>query len=82
MQAISIYKYHNNRIDLKEFQEIMVDAFSKLMWSDGFIVDRSIDRTLTRSPLAYEYALMNRAFSLREIEPVGDNLELEITIRQ
>lgn len=81
LQTISIYKFHNNRVERDAFEHQMCDTFKRLMWDHGFIVDRSIDRAIVGEPLAYEYELKNTSYHLRDVKPVGEDLKLEVTLR-
>jgi hypothetical protein len=50
-------------------------------WSDGYLVDRSIDRVLVGEPLAYEYELDAANYSVTDIQPVGDSFRCKEIIR-
>lgn len=79
-QMIGVVKFYT-RITIDEFQMKMVDFFSKLAWSDAYIVNRSVDRPLLGEPMVYEFAMENSAFTENPVGSVGEFLNIKKIVR-
>ncbi|MCA9006543.1 MAG: hypothetical protein KDA70_14825 [Planctomycetaceae bacterium] len=75
-QMIGVIKVYT-RLSIDDFQSTMVEFFSKLYWSDAYIINRSIDRPLFGEPIIYEFKMENMDFVENRFRPAGESLQLE-----
>ena len=80
-QMIGVIKFYT-RLSIDDFQSTMVEFFSKLSWSDAYIINRSIDRRLFGDPIIYEFEMENMAFAEDPIRAVGESVHLTKYVRQ
>ena len=72
-QTIAVAKFSTAR-DQLALMDALIDILKRMHWSDGYVVNRSIDRSMCGLPLTYEYDFDVADYSVANIQPVGESL--------
>ena len=72
-QTIAISKFLSHGEPL-QLLDVLLQVLRRMHFSDGHVVNRSIDRSILGLPLTYEYDFDVNGYSVTEIQAVGDSL--------